>query len=78
MFTTEVGFGVCIAMNKVPSLKQVPSYTMFSALCLIPNREAAQNLGGTHKAASPTSSTSNIGKRQLAVVSKNLLSFLSE
>ena len=43
-----------MAMNKVRGLKQVASYALFSILCLILNREAAQNLGRADKAVSPT------------------------
>ena len=40
--------------NKVRGLKQVASYALFSILCLVLNREAAQNIGRTDKAVSPT------------------------
>jgi len=43
-----------MAINKVRGLKQVASYALFSILCLILNREAAQNLGRADKAVSPT------------------------
>jgi len=43
-----------MAINKVRGLKQVASYALFSILCLVLNREAAQNLGRPHKAVSPT------------------------
>jgi transposase len=43
-----------MAINKVRGLKQVASYALFSILCLILNREAAENLGRTDKAVSPT------------------------
>jgi transposase len=43
-----------MAMNKVRGLGQVASYALFSILCLVLNRETAQNIGRAHKAVSPT------------------------
>jgi transposase len=43
-----------MAMNKVRGLKQVAAYALFSILCLVLNREAAQNIGRLDKAVSPT------------------------
>jgi transposase len=43
-----------MAINKVRGVTQVASYALFSILCLILNREAAQNLGRPDKAVSPT------------------------
>ena len=43
-----------MAVNKVRGLKNVASYTLYSLLCLVLNREAAQNLGKPDKAVSPT------------------------
>jgi transposase len=43
-----------MAVNKVRGLKQVASYALFSMLCLVLNREAAQNIGRVDKAVSPT------------------------
>jgi transposase len=43
-----------MAVNKVRGLKQVASYALFSILCLVLNREAAQNLRRPNKAVSPT------------------------
>jgi transposase len=43
-----------MATNKVRGLKQVASYALFSILCLVLNREAAQNIGRYDKAVSPT------------------------
>ena len=43
-----------MALNKVRGVKQVASYALLSILCLILNREAAQNLGRPDKAVSPT------------------------
>lgn len=43
-----------MVINKVRGLKQVASYALFSILCLVLNREAAQNIGRTDKAVSPT------------------------
>jgi len=43
-----------IVVNKVRGLKQVASYALFSILCLVLNREAAENLGRPDKAVSPT------------------------
>ena len=40
--------------NKVRGLTNVASYTLFSILCLILNREAAQNIKRPDKAVSPT------------------------
>jgi transposase len=41
-------------INKVRGLKQVASYALYSLLCLVLNREAAQNIGRADKAVSPT------------------------
>jgi len=41
-------------MNKVRGLKQVACYALFSVLCLVLNREAAENIGRQDKAVSPT------------------------
>jgi len=43
-----------LATNKVRGLTNVASYVLFSTLCLILNREAAQNIGRADKAVSPT------------------------
>jgi transposase len=43
-----------MAVNKVRGLKKVSSYALFSILCLVLNREAAQNVGRPDKAVSPT------------------------
>lgn len=43
-----------MVVNKVRGLKKVASYALFSLLCLVLNREAAQNLGRPDKAVSPT------------------------
>jgi hypothetical protein len=43
-----------LAMNKVRGLKNVASYALFSVLCLVLNREAAENIGRRDKAVSPT------------------------
>ena len=43
-----------LAMNKVRGLKNVASYALFSVLCLVLNREAAENIGRPDKAVSPT------------------------
>ena len=43
-----------LAMNKVRGLKNVTSYALFSVLCLVLNREAAENIGRRDKAVSPT------------------------
>jgi hypothetical protein len=40
--------------NKVRGLKQVAFYALCSILCLVLNREAAQNIGRHEKAVSPT------------------------
>ena len=41
-------------INKVRGLKHVATYSLLSILCLVLNREAAQNLGRPDKAVSPT------------------------
>jgi transposase len=41
-------------INKVRGLKQVAAYALFSVFCLVLNREAAQNMGRSDKAVSPT------------------------
>ena len=43
-----------LATNKVRGLKNVACYALYSILCLILNREAAQNIGRPDKAVSPT------------------------
>jgi hypothetical protein len=43
-----------MAVNKVRGLKNVASYALFSILCLVLNREAAENMGRDDKAVSPT------------------------
>jgi len=43
-----------LAINKVRGLKNVASYALYSLLCLVLNREAAENLGRSDKAVSPT------------------------
>jgi transposase len=43
-----------MVINKVRGLKQVAAYALFSVLCLVLNREAAQNIGRLDKAVSPT------------------------
>lgn len=43
-----------MAMTKVRGVRNVASYALFSILCLVLNREAAENLGRPDKAVSPT------------------------
>jgi transposase len=43
-----------LTINKVRGLKQVASYALYSLLCLVLNREAAENIGRSDKAVSPT------------------------
>ena len=43
-----------LASNKVRGLTNVASYALFSLLCLVLNREAAQNFGRPEKTISPT------------------------
>jgi transposase len=43
-----------LAINKVRGLRNVASYALYSLLCLVLNREAAENLGRPDKAVSPT------------------------
>jgi transposase len=43
-----------MAMNKVRGLGNVATYALFSILCLVLNREAAQNIRRPEKAVSPT------------------------
>jgi hypothetical protein len=43
-----------MAITKVRGLGNVASYALFSILCLVVNREAAQNIGRADKAVSPT------------------------
>jgi transposase len=43
-----------MAVNKVRGLGQVATYALFSILCLVLNREAAQNIGRADKAVLPT------------------------
>jgi len=43
-----------LAINKVRGLRNVACYALFSMLCLVLNREAAENIGRPDKAVSPT------------------------
>jgi hypothetical protein len=43
-----------MATNKVRGLRNVASYALYSLLCLVLNREAAENIGRRDKAVSPT------------------------
>jgi hypothetical protein len=43
-----------LTVNKVRGLSNVTSYALFSVLCLVLNREAAENIGRYDKAVSPT------------------------
>lgn len=43
-----------LTVNKVRGLGNVVSYALFSILCLVLNREAAEEVGRTDKAVSPT------------------------
>jgi len=43
-----------LAINKVRGLENVASYALYSMLCLVLNRDAAENLGRPDKAFSPT------------------------
>jgi len=43
-----------VAINKVRGLKNIAAYALYSILCLVLNREAAQNIGRADKAVSPT------------------------
>jgi transposase len=43
-----------LAINKVRGLRNVASYALYSLLCLVLNREAAENIGRPDKAVSPT------------------------
>ncbi len=42
------------AINKVRGLKNVAVYALYSILCLVLNREAAENIGRPDKTVSPT------------------------
>jgi transposase len=43
-----------MAMNKVRGLSNIATYALYSILCLVLNREAAENIGRKDKAVSPT------------------------
>jgi len=43
-----------LAINKVRGIGNVASYALYSLLCLVRNREAAENIGRKDKAVSPT------------------------
>jgi len=43
-----------LTVNKVRGLGNVASYALFSILCLVLNREAAENIGRSDKSVSPT------------------------
>ena len=40
--------------NKVRGLSNIATYALYSILCLVLNREAAENIGRKDKAVSPT------------------------
>ena len=43
-----------MAINKVRGLSNIATYALYSILCLVLNREAAENIGRKDKAVSPT------------------------
>jgi transposase len=43
-----------MAINKVRGLGNIATYALYSILCLVLNREAAENIGRKDKAVSPT------------------------
>jgi hypothetical protein len=43
-----------LAINEVRGLKNIASYSLYSILCLVLNREAAENIGKPDKAVSST------------------------
>lgn len=43
-----------LSVNKVRGVRNVASYVIYSLLCLVPDREAAENLRRPDKAISPT------------------------
>jgi hypothetical protein len=43
-----------MATNKVRGLENVACYALYSLLCLVLNREAAENFGRSDKTVSPT------------------------
>jgi len=43
-----------LAINKVRGVRNVASYALYSLLCLVLNREAAENINRADKAVSPT------------------------
>lgn len=43
-----------LAVNKLRGLKNVASYALYSLLCLVLNREEAENISRPDKAVSPT------------------------
>ena len=43
-----------MTINKVRGLKNIASYALYSILCLVLNREAAENFGRPDKAVAPT------------------------
>jgi hypothetical protein len=43
-----------MAINKVRGVSNVASYALYSLLCLVLNREAAEKIGRPDKAISPT------------------------
>jgi transposase len=43
-----------LAVNKVRGIRNVASYALYSLLCMVLNREAAENIRGPDKAVSPT------------------------
>ncbi len=55
-----------LAVNKVRGLKNVASYALYSLLCLVLNREAAENIIDQTKQSHQHTSTPNKGTRQRA------------
>jgi hypothetical protein len=43
-----------MALNKVRGLRNITTYALYSVLCLVLNRETAENIGRSDKAVSPT------------------------
>jgi hypothetical protein len=49
-----------LAINKVRGLEKVAVYALYSILCLVLNRDAAENIGRPDKAVSQRTSTRNL------------------
>jgi len=67
-----------LAIHKIRGLGNIASFALFRILCLVLNREAAENTGRSVKSVSPTYSKNNIGTRQCAQIARLFRKTLGE